>query len=360
MNLITLLTSGIEFDESEEYLGFRFRLLNAVMLTGIIFTALFVIFDWTGINHLGDWQLLSTEIDFAVTLGLFLLLRGRKHLYVLVAALFATINFATFVSALVFVVNDELRVICFYVGLVVVYVLLGQRTGLFMTLVSMVSILVADQFLAVPFSRNAITTLLISLGATSVIFYAYTSRAISYFERMTATNIKLHDLATTDALTGLLNPRAYYEMANRLIRLAQRTGTPFSVLFIDLDHFKEINDHFGHEAGDVVLRRVAHCLIAHMRQSDVLGRVGGEEFAFFLPNTTLEGASKLGEKLRKAVERLEPTVTDEKQLGITASIGIADNHISDQSVADIQRRADQAMYQAKRSGRNRTMAFVAA
>jgi len=139
VNLITLLTSGIEFDESEEYLGFRFRLLNAVMLTGIIFTALFVVFDWTGINHLGHWQLLATEIDFAVTLGLFLLLRGRKHLYVLVAALFATINFATFVSALVFVVYDELRVIWFYVGLVVVYVLLGQRAGLFMTVVSMVN-----------------------------------------------------------------------------------------------------------------------------------------------------------------------------------------------------------------------------
>ena len=360
MNLSSLLTSGIEFDESEEYLGFRFRLLNAVMLAGIAFTALFMVFDWAGVNHLGDWQLLATGIDFAVTLGLFLLLRGRKHFYVLIAALFVLINFATFVSALVLVVNDELRVIWFYVVLVVVYVLLGQRAGLFMTVLSMLSILIADQFLAAPFSRNAITTLLISLGATSVIFYAYTSRAISYFERMTATNIKLHDLASTDALTGLLNPRAYYEMANRMIRLAQRTGTPFSVLFIDLDHFKDINDHFGHEAGDVVLRRVAHCLIAHMRQSDVLGRVGGEEFAFFLPNTTLEGASKLGEKLRLAVERLEPMVADEKQLGVTASIGIADSQHGDQTVADIQRRADSAMYQAKRLGRNRTMAFSAA
>ena len=360
MNLSSLLTSGIEFDESEEYLGFRFRLLNAVMLAGIAFTALFMVFDWAGVNHLGDWQLLATGIDFAVTLGLFLLLRGRKHFYLLVATLFVMINFATIVSALVRVANDELRVIWFYVVLVVVYVLLGQRAGLFMTVLSMLSILIADQFLAAPFSRNAITTLLISLGATSVIFYAYTSRAISYFERMTATNIKLHDLASTDGLTGLLNPRAYYEMANRMIRLAQRTGTPFSVLFIDLDHFKDINDHFGHEAGDVVLRRVAHCLIAHMRQSDVLGRVGGEEFAFFLPNTTLEGASKLGEKLRLAVERLEPMVADEKQLGVTASIGIADSQHGDQTVADIQRRADSAMYQAKRLGRNRTMAFSAA
>jgi diguanylate cyclase (GGDEF)-like protein len=355
----SLLTSGIEFDDSEDYLEFRFRLLNVVMLTGIAFTALFVVCNWAGVNDLGTWQLLATQINCVATLGLLLFLRGRKSAYTIVAALLVSINFATYLSALIFVVNDELRVIWFYLGLVVIYVLIGQRAGVLMTVVSIVSILATNQILAVPFSRNAMTTLLISLAATSVVFYAYTSRAISYFERLTETNLKLHELADRDPLTGLLNPRAYYEVANRMIRLAQRTGIPFAVLFIDLDHFKAINDHFGHEAGDDVLRRVAACLSMHMRQSDVLARVGGEEFAVFLPGTNLEGASWLGEKLREAVALLEPTVAEGNRFGITASIGIADHRPSDQSVADIQRRADRAMYQAKNLGRNRIVTISA-
>lgn len=359
MFINSLLTSGIEFDDHEDYLEFKFRLLNVIILAGIFFTALFVVFDWAGINHLGRRQLLATEFDCVATLGLLLWLRGRKRLYALVSALLVAINFVIFVSALMFVVSDELRVIWFYVGLVVTYILLGQRAGIFMTSLSIASILVANESLAVPFSRNATTTLLISLSVTSVVFYAYTSRAISYFERMRVTNHKLRDLAAKDPLTGVLNSRAYYEMANRMVRLSLRTGASFSVLFVDLDHFKAINDHFGHDAGDAVLCRVAHCLAAHMRQSDILGRVGGEEFALYLPNTTLEGARKLGEKLRVAVERLEPTVMEGKQLGITASIGVSECQLTDQTVIDIQRRADSAMYQAKSLGRNRVATDVA-
>lgn len=355
----SLLTSGIEFDEGEDYLEFKFRLLNAVMLIGIVCTTLFVAFDLSAINALGPWQLLVTGIDGITTLGLLVLLRGRKNWYVVVAWVLLSINFLTFISALVLVVNDELRVIWFYVNLVTVYILLGQGAGLLMTVTSMAVILGVNHFMAVPFSARATTTLLISFGVTSVIAFAFIDRARSCYERMSTTIIRLNELADKDPLTGLLNPRAYYETANRMIRLAQRTSAPFAVLFVDLDHFKAINDNFGHDTGDAVLRHVAHCLANHLRQSDVLGRIGGEEFAFFLPNTTLEGATRLGEKLRGAVANLEPTETDAISLGITASIGIADYHSADQSVADIQRRADRAMYQAKMLGRNRIVAIAA-
>jgi len=222
-----------------------------------------------------------------------------------------------------------------------------------MTLVSMVSILIANSFMAMPFSRNALSTLLIALSATSIISYAYTSRALSFFERLRVSKLKLVELAEKDPLTGLLNPRSYYEVTNRMIWLAQRTSTSYAVLFIDLDHFKSINDRFGHEAGDSVLRRVADCLAANMRQSDVIGRIGGEEFSVFLPDTDLEGATQLSEKLRAEIESLEHAVTDTKIIQVTASFGIARHLPTDHSVGDIQKRADRAMYQAKKLGRNR-------
>jgi diguanylate cyclase (GGDEF)-like protein len=353
VTLNSLLTSGLEFDDSEEYLEFRFRMLNAVMLTGIFFSFLFVLIDLLGFNSLGNRQLMATVINCVASSGLLFFLRGRKELYGPASALFIAINFATFLSALVFVLNDELRVIWFFICLIVVYILHGLRAGMVMTVLTMASILTANRFLELPFSRNALATLLIALSATSVISYAYTSRALSFFERLRASKQKLVELAEKDPLTGLLNPRSYYEVTNRMIWLAQRTSTSYAVLFIDLDYFKAVNDRFGHEAGDSVLRRVAHCLAANRRQSDVIGRIGGEEFSVFLPDTDLEGAVQLSEKLRSEIERLEHAVSDTKIIQVTASFGIARHLPTDHSVADIQKRADRAMYQAKKLGRNR-------
>lgn len=360
-----LLTGGVHFDDSEEYLQFRFAMLNAFMLTGVLFTALFIVVDWLGINSLGPAQLGATIANCALTAALFFALRGRKRLYGFTAQAFVAINYGTFFSALVLVGNDELRVIWFFVEVVVVYILIGLRAGVCMTVLTLLSIVVASIHFGVQFSRNAMTTLLIALSATSVISYAYTRRAISYFERLRQSRLELQELAETDMLTGLFNPRTFYDMSNRLIWLAQRTGSPYSVLFLDLDHFKAINDDYGHETGDIVLRAVAECLDEHMRHTDVLGRVGGEEFAVFLPGTGLSGALLLAEKLRVAVQDIDLAILAGKrarQLAadeasgkaqITVCVGVSDQQPFDTSIADVLRRADRAMYRAKHAGRNR-------
>ena len=351
----SLLSSGAEFNESEDYLAFRFRLLNAVMLTGLVFSGLFILVDWLGMNELGPRQLLATKLNWIATLGLLFLLRGRKQHYQRVAVLVVAVNFLTFASALVFVINDELRVVWFYLAVFFSYVLIGSRAGLVVTGLSVVVIVAANQILPLPFSRNAMATLLISLGVVSAFSDAYTRRAASYFERMTATLATLRDLASKDPLTGLLNPRAYYEMGDRMLRLARRRESSLSVLFIDLDHFKRINDQYGHEVGDAVLMAVAGCLAAQLRQSDVLGRIGGEEFVVCLPDTEVEGAVRLAETLRAAIERLDFSHIPGQPVQVTASIGVATSRPSDQGLGDIQMRADGAMYKAKSAGRNRVM-----
>jgi diguanylate cyclase (GGDEF)-like protein len=127
-------------------------------------------------------------------------------------------------------------------------------------------------------------------------------------------------------------------------------------LFIDLDHFKMINDQYGHASGDEVLRVVAQTLGQSIRGSDLLGRIGGEEFSIFLPNTHAQGALKVAENLRLAIEACEPLVQGQR-LRITASIGVAIKRYADQSMHSIQQQADEAMYRAKREGRNRVSFF---
>ncbi|MFM7524281.1 MAG: GGDEF domain-containing protein, partial [Betaproteobacteria bacterium] len=174
-----------------------------------------------------------------------------------------------------------------------------------------------------------------------------------YFSsRLQDSNERLRLMATRDMLTNVLNSHAYYEVSDSQIQVARRKGVPYSVLFIDLDYFKSVIDTHGHAAGDIVLKSVADCLVRSLRASDVLGRVGGEEFSVFLPNTDGGGAMALAEAIRRNIEILMPS-TGEQILKITASIGVARNSPSEQTILDIQKQADQAMYRAKAAGRNR-------
>jgi diguanylate cyclase (GGDEF)-like protein len=163
-------------------------------------------------------------------------------------------------------------------------------------------------------------------------------------------------MASHDPLTQVFNARAYYAACEQQIALSQRNTQPFSVLFIDLDHFKRINDTHGHAAGDEVLRVVARTLSDRLRSSDVLGRIGGEEFSVFLPNTALPQAMEVAEQLRLALEQCHPDIGS-GTLAITASIGVASSAQNAQTMQLIQQQADAAMYEAKKAGRNRVSAL---
>lgn len=348
-----LLTSGITFAADEEYLELRFRVLNSLMLVGLLSTGLFIGLDWTGINSLGHRQLAATQADLLLTALLMVALRNRKQLLRPISTAFILVNLMTYTSALIWVTNDELRVLWFHLAVMFSYVLLGSRSGLTMTALSIGLILMAQPLMAPPFTPNALTTLIISLLVTGFGAFTYTQRSESAFERLRMSNIELRALASRDPLTGLLNPRAFGDIANQLIRISQRKGQTASMLFIDLDHFKHINDQYGHATGDVVLRAVAQELGNHTRKSDVLGRIGGEEFLFFLPDTSADSAREVAEKLRLAIEAMRIPLADDTQLQVSASIGVSQSLPADSTVATIQRRADQAMYLAKAQGRNR-------
>jgi diguanylate cyclase (GGDEF)-like protein len=156
--------------------------------------------------------------------------------------------------------------------------------------------------------------------------------------------------ASTDSLTGLPNRRAIQENIKRMVAHASRTISPLSALMIDLDHFKQVNDKYGHDRGDEVLAGVGVALEAALRASDFAGRWGGEEFILLLSNTTVDGAMIVAEKVRQAVSEIYVPAVDRM---ITASIGIATipDHAGD--AEHLERCADRALYTAKRNGRNR-------
>lgn len=351
--LSSLVFGKVSFTENEEYRAFQFKLLCVIATTSWLLGGLLIVSASLGVNAMESNHLYPAVAFTMATFALWLLLRGKPQRYLLVAWSYESQFMATYIWVLFLVPNDELRVVFAVVNVAVVYILLGQRPGVTITLVSAVGLPVANHFLKAPYSPNALASLLIGVAYFGVIFYAYSDRSISHFHRMREYNEALHRLAMRDSLTGIYNARAYYAECNRMIRLAERQSTPFAVLFVDLDHFKSINDKHGHAAGDRVLKAVAEGLEAGIRDSDPVGRVGGEEFSVFLFGAQLQSAFELAERLRALIEALMPEVGNGQRVKITASIGVAECSEGKQSIEAIQHVADQAMYLAKQAGRNR-------
>lgn len=164
---------------------------------------------------------------------------------------------------------------------------------------------------------------------------------------------ELRRRATTDELTGLANRATFMQQLTEEFVRSQRYGHPLSVLMMDVDHFKAINDLYGHQVGDEVLRGVADALRLSLRSCDRAGRIGGEEFAFILPETGEAGAQHVAERLRQAVAGVEVPDSAGQLLVVRCSLGYATADGSEHHSDELLRRADQALYAAKRSGRNR-------
>ncbi|WP_305856750.1 diguanylate cyclase [Balneatrix alpica] len=163
---------------------------------------------------------------------------------------------------------------------------------------------------------------------------------------------QLQELAHRDPLTGLHNRRALEDFAKREQAWGKRHGQPICIMIADLDHFKKVNDTYGHGVGDIVLQHFADICRDTMRDTDIVGRWGGEEFVMLLPHTDLKKALMVADRLRQAVGR-HVTQTDEHQLKVTVSIGLSQWHTAQEELVTALERADAALYNAKRNGRNR-------
>ena len=209
------------------------------------------------------------------------------------------------------------------------------------------------------FNINGISNQLRNLETAHKI-EAYSQRNIQLKEEIqqrSKNQAELEVLATTDPLTGLYNRRHFFTLAEHWCDHANDVPMHISAMMIDIDHFKKVNDKYGHPAGDYVLEQITKAIQKSLRTDDILCRYGGEEFGLLLPNSSLHAANQVAERIRKTIADLEINYQDEI-IHVTISIGIADLENSPKhSVMGLLGHADQALYTAKHKGRNRTAIF---
>lgn len=220
-----------------------------------------------------------------------------------------------------------------------------------------------DAWLKTEFKRNGEVYGLLGLWAALIV------GAIGYFlgrrhdelehEALSAlnSNVELNELANTDGLTALLNARAIHERLDVEIENAHDRLAPLSCLLIDIDHFKKINDQYGHPFGDAVLAAVAKILRRQVRRLDMVGRLGGEEFLIVMPSVPQEAALAAAERIRSHVEE-ELFLSEDKRVRVTVSVGVARFPANGLKGKDgLLKAVDEALYAAKKSGRNRVLAW---
>jgi diguanylate cyclase (GGDEF)-like protein len=221
----------------------------------------------------------------------------------------------------------------------------GGRYGLFPAWT--VDLLGRPELLILPKIINVIAGCLV-LG---VLMFLWLPRAVKEWSTSAQRLEDLTTLASIDPLTGIYNRRQFETLAHAELARAQRYMRPLSVLMIDIDFFKRVNDTFGHEMGDWVLKMVATTINSAKRDPDVAARIGGEEFALLLPETALDAARLVAERIRELVRKNSHAVGKE-QLALTISVGVADATVRSSGIEAVLRDAERALHEAKRQGRN--------
>ncbi len=189
--------------------------------------------------------------------------------------------------------------------------------------------------------------------------YAFVETLKNNLKRLAENVVFYHQLqylTITDPLTEVYNRRHFDEVLRAEVNRALRYDSPLSLAMIDIDHFKQFNDTYGHLVGDQVLRHVAKLLRGNLRASEIIARYGGEEFAILMPETTLDSAIVVGEKIRRVVEE-NPVVVEGKPLGVTISVGVSSLPEVADDAQQLVETADQALYAAKEQGRNRVISY---
>ena len=352
IRLDNFLYSGFIFDEEEELLKFKFRMINLILLIIAFFSTIFGALQDFGLNDIGPIQSKVNYINAFCMMLILFFLRKSKDNYLKSVHLLLIFSLFTFTSALILVPQDEFRIIWFYLLILVAFILGGSKNGLLYTVLSMLIVLTCNYFIDLQLSRVAINSSILGLIIGSALSRVYTNKISDYQKILHERNISLKYLATIDGLTGIINRRHFDEIVSRYFEIAQRSNKNISMIVMDLDYFKKINDTYGHATGDKLLVAFAEKLKPFVRKGDMFARIGGEEFAIAMFNTNSKDASTFAEKICRETRNICIDNEDAK-VTVTTSIGITQNKETDSTFDEMYIRADKALYQAKDDGRDR-------
>lgn len=339
------------FDELREH---RRRFLLAVIFSGLACSILFLQLGHFGVIPSAGPQIeaLCGFLLLALPLGILLWLRPSSYTFVVWS--YDAVTLMLFLAVLLGTPHNELRAIWFLLLVAGAFTLIGTIAGWMNVVVTLAAVITSHATGMVGYSTMALVTFTVCLLASGAFFHAANWQVASFVRRIDHTTRHLRRASHTDALTGLANNWAMADAWEELARSAE----PVGFLFVDVDHFKAINDCFGHACGDLVLKTIADALKTNIGDKAVAGRIGGEEFAILLPGTHLEDAVRVAENIRTAVERIRPTIGG-RTIDVTTSVGVAVSLAPHAQQSVVKREADAALYRAKQLGRNRVEAATA-
>jgi diguanylate cyclase (GGDEF)-like protein len=353
MNMNNFLHSGFTFTADENLLQFKFKMLNSIFIIVAFFSFFISLMSDFGMHDIGPIQTKVNYVYSFLTIIIIFFLRRSKKNDILSSHALLIISFINFTSILIHVPQDEFRMIWFYMLIFVAYMINGKVSGLLYTLASIAIILIADFTTDLHLSDIAIRSAILALIIGSFLSYVYANRITSYESSLKQQNSSLSVLASTDYLTGIMNRRMFNQISGHYFQTAQKDHLSLTLLLLDLDHFKKINDTYGHQTGDQLLICFVQTVKNLLRKSDIFARIGGEEFAILLSQIDKKDAYLLAEKIRQAVENIIVHY-EGNNVYVRTSIGIARYNATDSSFDDIFSRSDMALYKAKKEGRNRT------
>ncbi len=234
--------------------------------------------------------------------------------------------------------------------------LLGWKKWVFMNLYALIAISISLVFLLE--NRKDLIYILANYCTISIFASGFVYYLVWYVKTSNEMFIRLKEESLKDFLTGLNNVREFDLVLNRLINRVKEYKEKLSILIIDIDHFKKVNDTYGHNTGDLVLQELGKILASSCRTEDIASRIGGEEFAILLPNCAYEQALEVAEIIRRDIENHKFVLSNNTSINITVSIGLATYSDTVENLDELVIKADEALYKAKQTGRNKICACI--
>lgn len=338
-------------DAALQTMALRRRFLIIVIAAGLLWGGVMQIPASLGWAPLGPAQTRNNLMFVAVSIAALLIVWRRPRSFLPVAVAYFACAFLYASAAQFLVVEDELRMLLFFPLVGAIFLIVGSAAAWIAILAAIGVFATASAQGSIRVSPLATSTFVLALGVTGLFFQAFSQQATRALTMIARQNRALDAAAKKDHLTHLLNLRAFREAMQAHVD-GLRPDAGFSVAFVDVDHFKSINDRYGHAIGDAVLVALAGTLKAAVRARGEVARIGGEEFAVLLPGADLTEAAPAAERMRAAVAAMQ-VAAGGATLSVTVSIGLAASRSSFDTIDALLQAADAAMYEAKRGGRNR-------
>ncbi len=347
------LNTGLaEFSDNEDIR--KVHLLNSMTLVGFSFIVIFGVHSLftNDISH--GTVLLSISLALIINYLYLKIYRSYKvPLYVVLSLMSILLVFLLLSGGV-----GNSGILWYYVYPPLVLFLVGAKVGstMVLSLFSLTGLLLfypGGELMKATYSIAFKIRFLTSFLAVFLLTLFYEASRFKSQSSLTRLSKRYAKLAHTDTLTGILNRRGMLPLLQAQYAYAESAEIPFSILIVDIDHFKRVNDSFGHLCGDHVLKNVAQTIMEHIRQYDRVCRWGGEEFLVLLPNTLNDGAARVAEKLRVAINHKQIEY-ENQQIEVSISIG-GSGYQEVPNIDDIIKKADQNLYQAKADGRNKAI-----